>query len=260
MNKTKSFFKNYKYEFFAFIIDIVLLIIAYFSLPYPYNILISFIILLFSTFFIIYIKTKDKDFYFYPFDKPGQEFDWVGRGDLKYIRNEKCFEITRSDVGYILPKTSSWDDYNFELDFKITKTSFGFIVRADNLSNCLMYQIFCDRIKSHFRINGEWIVTEEDKFDNGHKLSLDNWYKLIVTAEKRRVRVQIENQKQSIIDRYLSIESEIILGKKEFNESGIETNRRIFYKQKINFDFGSVGIRNYGNERALIKNIFIKKL
>lgn len=260
MNKFKSFIRNYKYEFITLIVDIIIILIAYLTLTQLYIILLSFFILLFSTFFIIYIKTKEKDFYYYPFNKPGQEFDWVGRGDLKFVRNEKCFEITHSDVGFILPKTSNWDDYKYELDFKIANESIGFIVRADNLSNYLMYQIFNNRVKSHIRINGSWIITDEDNFNNDNELSNDIWYKLIVTTEKRSVRIQIKNQKVDVIDRHYSIPQEIILAKKELNEKGIETGNIIKFKQNIDFDFGSVGVRNYGEERALIKNIFIEKL
>ena len=84
---------------------------------------------------VIYLKMRDKDFYYLPLDKPGNEKDWVGRGSWKYIRSEKSFEITASNVGFIFPKTILWDDYSFEFNFKIINKTCAWIVRAVNLSN-----------------------------------------------------------------------------------------------------------------------------
>lgn len=260
MNKPKAFLRNYQYEIWTLLIDIVLIFVAYKIAPPIYVALISFAVLLLSTFFVVYKKTKEKDFYYFPLNKPGQDFDWVGRGDLKFVKNEKCFEITNSHIGFILPKTSNWDNYKYELDFKITNKSVGIIVRANDLSNYLMYQIFCDKVKSHIRINGSWIVVEEPSFDNNKKILQNNWYRLTIIAEKRIIKIQIFDGKQLLTEKSLSIPSNITLIQKEVDEKGVETGDTIKLKQEIDFDFGSIGLRNCSNERALIKNIFIEKL
>jgi hypothetical protein len=257
MTKYQSFLRNYRYELVAFVIDIAVTLVAFIVTTQYIAFISALIIFLISTFVVIYFKTKDKDFYYYPFDIPGQEQDWVGRGDLKFIRNERCFEITNSYVGFILPKTSNWDDYRYELDFKITNISFGFIVRAVNLSNYVMHQIFLDYIKPHLRINGQWIIMDKITLEN--KLKSDIWYKLSVVCEKRNVRVQIKNINTIVFDQYIKIPSEIVVTKKELDTDGKEIHETRFM-QNVDFDFGAVGVRNDRSERALIKNIFIEKL
>jgi len=254
--KIKIFFKNNKYELITLLADALIILAAFFVITQFLAFIVSLVVIILSTFIIIYLKTKEKTFYYYPFDIPGQKQDWIGRGDLNFVRNEKCFEITRSDVGFILPKTLNWDDYRYELDFKIAETSLGFIVRAINLSNCVMYQIFEDCIKPHLRINAEWIWMDIVKFDQ--KLSLDNWYKLVVVCEKRNIRIQILDQsRSSLFDRSLSIPLTMKVNRPmDLEGKKVETH----YIQNIDFDFGAIGIRNFGNERALVKNIFIEKL
>jgi len=254
--KYKIFFKNYKYEFLALIIDVLIAVIAFLVVSQFLAFIISLIVFTLSTFFIIYLRTRDRSFYYYPFDTWGQEQDWIGRGDLKFIKNEKCFEITNSDVGFILPKTLNWDDYRYELDFKIVNTSFGFIVRAASLSDCVMYQIFEDHIKPHLRINGEWMWMDKVRFEE--KLNLDNWYKLVVICEKRNVRIKILDQNAlSLFDRPFPIPLSMKVNRvMDLEGKEIKTH----YLQNIDFDFGAVGVRNYGKERALVKNIFIEKL
>ena len=212
-----------------------------------------------SIFVVIYFKTQDRDFYFLPLDKPGDEKDWVGRGKFTYIRNENCFEITESDAGYIFPKTANWDDYKFECDFKIVKRHFGCIVRAMNLSNYVMYQIRDDKkIRVHLRINGEWIVTEENKVNS--ELKPDNWYRLKIVCEKRSVRINVKDGKTSLIDRHFIIPPQIKIVYREIDTKGNETKKETRQLQNVDFDFGSIGIRNYGDERAFIKNIYLEKL
>ena len=259
MRKLKTLIRNHKYEFIAFLVNII---VAYVTFQFFRDNLAVFITSVFiftaSLIFIIYQKTKDKDFYFAPLDKPGSEKDWVGRGRFAYVRNENCFEITDSHTGYIFPKTANWDDYKFECDFKIVKISLGCIVRAMNLSNYVMYQLFYDKVKPHLRINGEWIVTEENTFEE--KLKPDNWYKLAIICEKRSVRINIKDGKVSLFDRHFIIPPQMGVVYREVDTKGEETKRETRLLQNIDFDFGSIGFRNHGEERAFIKNVYLEKL
>ncbi len=258
MNRFKAFFRNYRYEITALVVDALVVVVAY-SIGAQFLVFfISLFIFVFSTFVVIYFRTKEKDFYYFQFNKPGQEQDWVGRGDLKFIRNEKCFEIKHSHVGYILPKTSNWDDYRYELDFKITNISFGFIVRAINLSNYVMFQIFNDYIKPHLRINGQWIILE--KINITKKLDSSRWYKLIVICEKKNVRITIKEKTKILFDKYYPIHNQLIIEQKDIDTKGEETSRKLRFKQDIDFDFGSIGIRNHGEEHAFVRNVFVEKL
>lgn len=266
----KIFIKKYKYEFIALSVDILLIIASfiYFNNQKAAFIL-SFIVVLLSTFMIIYLKTKDKDFYFMPFNKPGQDKDWVGRGTLKFVHNESCYEITDSDVGFIFPKTSVWDDYKYEFDFKVVNKCIAWIVRAVNLSNYVMFQCGFNGINPHIRLNGEWIVMHHGdsdvKMTFERDLSRDTWYKATITCEKRSMRIKIYDysSKKIIFDRHWRMPDSLSVKfpkRKIANESSATDNDYVIMNQNIDFDFGSVGIRNWGDERGFMKNIYIEKL
>lgn len=258
MRKITSILRSYKYELTTFLVN---MLVAYFAFQFRDNVvvfIISVVIFTASLIFIIYQKTKDKDFYLLPLDKPGKDSDWVGRGTFRFIRNERCYEITNSSVGFIYPKTSLWDDYYLECDFKILKTSLGVIFRAQNLSNCVMIQIFDNKIKAHLRVNGEWIVYS----DEGTKVNLgvDGWYKLRAYCEKRKIRISILSRKNEIVDRHISIPDNIAVVVKQLSEDSNEAKEEIKQILNVDFDFGSFGFRNFGNESALVKNVFVEKL
>ena len=258
MSKIKSFFRQYKYEFIAFIVNVISASLSILLTTPQLAFVIAVIVFTLSMFVVIYFRTKDRDFYFLPLDKPGSDSDWVGRGAFKFIKNEMCYEITGSSVGFIYPKTALWDDYVLECDFKIIKTSLGVIFRAQNLSNCVMIQLFNDRIKSHLRVNGEWIVYGDDKTSTN--LGVDNWYKLKAYCEKRKIRINIFSGESELLDRHITIPDTIAVVVKQEPSESKESKDEIKQILNIDFDFGSIGFRNFGNESALVKNVFMEKL
>jgi hypothetical protein len=263
--KLKLGLRQYRYEITAFVVNLVATSITLLLTNQYSALLVAVIIFTISTFVVIYFKTKDRDFYFLQLNKPGDEKDWVGRGVFKFVRNEKCFEITNSHVGYIFPKTSNWDDYSYEMEFKIVNKYVAWIVRANNLSNYIMLQCQKEGVNPHIRLNGQWIVKKFDDpdvnltFDNN--LSPDTWYKAKVVCEKRNIRIVISNYKKVIFDRYWIIPNEMLITLIEVQKDGVnekETKREFI--QSIDFDFGAIGLRDHGNERGFIKNVFIEKL
>jgi len=258
MNNIQAFTRTYKYEFVAFVVNVLTAVFSFLYTSSNLAFVLTIAVFTVSIFIVIYFKTKDKDFYWLPLNKPGDEKDWVGRGKFGYVRNEECFEITDSHAGYIFPKTSNWDDYKFECLFKIANMSLGCIVRAVNLSNYVMYQIFYDRIKPHLRVNGEWIVMAESSFPG--TLKPDKWYRLCVTCEKRGVRINIKDGKESLLDRHFKIPDQMGVVYREVDEKGNETKRETRLLQNVDFDFGSIGVRDHGEERAFIKDVYLEKL
>ncbi len=130
MNSSKAFIRNYKYEFTAFAVNVSTASITYLLTDIAISFLLTVIVFTLSMFVVIYFRTRERDFYYLPLNKPGSDSDWVGRGVFKFIKNEKCYEITSSSAGFIYPGTALWDDYYLEFDFKIIKTSIGVIFRA----------------------------------------------------------------------------------------------------------------------------------
>lgn len=258
MRKFTTFLKLYKYDLIAFFVNILVAYIAYQLRDNVIVFIVSAFIFTTSLIFIIYQRTKDKDLYLISLDKPGQDYDWVGRGTFKFVRNEHAYEITNASVGFIYPKTSLWDDYYFECDFKILKTSLGLIFRAQNLSNCVMIQIFSNKIKSHLRINGEWIVYVEEQ--TGANLNNDKWYKVQAYCEKRKIRIKINDNNNVLIDRHITIPDNMAVVVRQEQTEATQAQETIKQIINVDFDFGSFGLRNFGHESALVKNVYVEKL
>jgi len=258
MNQFNSFVRQYKYEFIAFLVNVVTALVSVLLTPPAISLVVVVAVFTLSVFSVIYFKTQDRDFYFLPMNKLGSEQDWVGRGKLSFQRTENCYEITDSDVGFIFPKTSNWDDYKYECDFKIVKKYFGCIVRATNLSNYVMFQLRQDKkIRVHLRISGEWIIIEEPSIE---KINPNEWYRLETVCDKRKVRVIVRHvsNRKKLVDCYFNIPDVVEVVRKRVDENGKVVEEK--YRQIIDFDFGSVGVRNYPSESAFIKNIYLEKL
>ena len=259
MTKHKAFLINYKFEMVAFIVNILVAIITFSVTTAFFALVISVGIFTLSTFVVIYYKTKDKDFYFIPLDSHDSGKEWVGRGVFKYVINENCFEITNSDAGFIFPKVLTWDDYTVEFDFKISNKALGFVVRAVDLSNYIMMQCSYDGINPHIRQDGQWIVFSHTGtgLSFASPLNIDLWHHAKLVCEKRSVRVAIyKNNNNAIFDRHWIIPENITVEYKE----NLEAEKTIKLSKAVDFDFGAMGFRDYGHERAFIKNVFIEKL
>lgn len=262
MRKLQTLFRSHKYELIAFLVNVV---VAYITFQFFRNNLtvfvLSIVVFTASLIIVIYQKTKDKDFYFLELNKADKIKDWVGRGSFTYVRSENCFEITDSHSGYIFPKTLTWDDYVFEFDFKIAKQTCGFIIRARDLSNYIMMQIATKGINPHIRLDSEWIPWQHDDpqanltFQN--ELSLDTWYKARIYCDKRRIRMTIFDRKEMIFDRSWEIKERMLV---VYPAPGNDRSKDTQIIRQIDFDFGAIGFRNHGEERAFVKNVYVKKL
>jgi hypothetical protein len=262
MKKILLFFKTYTYEIIALTINITVALISLLTATITIAIGVTVFLLSVSTFVIIYLRTKEKEFYFLPMDGPGKERHWIGSGKFGYVVNEKCYEITESNTGYILPSTLNWSDYRFEFNFKIINNCIAWIVRANNLSNYLMFQCSIEGINPHIRLNGEWIIKRHFDKDTSltfnEKLNQDTWYRAKITCEKRNIRIAICNGKKNIFDRHWKIPSQLLMSYKK--SSNPNDRELINILQNIDFDFGAIGFRDSGDERGLLKNIYLEKL
>lgn len=262
----KYFLRRHKIELITFITAIVGYLISYIFVKRPELILmISIIITLVVTIVIIYTKAKDRDFYFFTLQKSKDREDWLGEGIFEYDRLHDSYVITDSHSGYIFSKCLAWSDYQLSFDFKILKTSVGVILRATNLSNLVMLQIFDHGIKAHIRVNGFWQSWEPKQtsliFDKA--LCLDNWYNASIQSNKREIRIRVyDNDNKMIFDRVWKIPTgHISFSVKQHvsddEKSKFEVSQIPF---SINLEFGTVGFRNHGEERGVVKNMLVEKL
>ncbi len=121
LKKIYYFSKTYKYDFLTAFAALILYILAFIFSDNQKILLILSIIITFIFFtIIIYIRFKEKDFYFIPLADRKNKDDWFGKGTFEYERTEKCFLITNSDSGYIYSKTkeTNTDGYAAALSSK----------------------------------------------------------------------------------------------------------------------------------------------
>lgn len=262
MRKLKTLFRNHRYELIAFLVNVIVTFVAFqFFRNNLAVFVLSVVIFTASLILVIYQKTKDKDFFYLPLDKADQDKEWVGRGSFSYIRSEGCFEITQSHSGWIFPKTLTWDDYFFEFEFKIARSTCGFIVRSRDLSNYIMMQIAPQGINPHIRLDSEWIPWKHNdpqaNLTFKKDLSQDTWYKAKIYCDKRRIRMTFFNKKEMIFDRSWEIKEQMLV---TYPAPGNDRTKDIKLIRQIDFDFGAIGFRNHGEERAFVKNVFVEKL
>ncbi len=261
--KLKYFLKKFKFDFITFISAIIVMWISgfinYFNdKPELSNILKGTIILI-STFITIFIRLKEKQFYFISFSKRAEKDDWIGKGEFEYDRKYKCFVITKSSSGFIYSKCLDWSDYQIILDFKIIKNNLGIILRAVNLSNYVMLQFTQDGIRPHIRINGAWNWWEhpEANLTFQTQLSLDKWYKCQINCTQENIDIKIFYENQPLFEREWKIPEGSMVFKFENKQ---EQTPIVQIPFSINLEYGSIGFRNDGQEKAIIKNLVIKKI
>jgi uncharacterized membrane protein len=260
LNRIRYFLVNNSYEIIAALISLGIVLTTIYFGVFPAKFLsISVIIIIIGFVAGVYSKSKKENSFFTALNNPKNKDDWIGEGQFNYSRVNKCFHITESDDGYIFSKCLDWIDYEFSFDFNIKKNCLGAILRATNLTNYVMMQITLDGIRPHIRIAGAWNYAEAKdsglSFDK--KLSLDLWYKCELVCDKNIVYIKIfDEEKQLVFNREWNI---------------LKGNIQILFQDKngepapsipipIDLHFGAIGFRAGGNEKALVRNVKVRKL
>lgn len=258
MKNLNYFFRSYKDEIIAYTINIVALGLAYFLQSNTTIFILSLIVFVLSLFTVIYIRTKDKEFYFIPFNKPRDKNNWIGKGYFEYLNSENSFLIKNASPGYIYSNCLDWSNYKVSFDFKIINQCLGVIIKAVNLSNYVMFQILNDGIRPHLRVNGGWQVWEHPQagLTFSKKLSKDFWHKCKLTCEQDFIKIVILENEKIIFNRQWNIPTGHLIF--EFKKD--EKDKSVNIPFPINLEYGSAGFRNFGDERALICNFLIEKL
>ncbi len=234
----------------------------------------SFLVIFLSMMVIIFFKTREKTFYFIGMHNLRDKNEWIGNGWFEFVKSEYSFLITDASPGYIFSKCLTWGNYKYEFSFKILNDVIGVVLRAVNLSNYVMLQITPGGIRPHLNINGGWKVWESDTagLTFEEKLSLDKWYRCKISCERNEIFLTIHDKKREIFCRNWTIPRGILLFRFEEDlgrlmaEKPVSENTEVLNSKQvttiplpINLEYGSVGFRNWGHEKALVKDIYISK-
>jgi hypothetical protein len=208
---------------------------------------------------IIYLKVKEKDFYFISLTKREDKEDWIGDGKFEYSRVSKCFQVTQASPGCIYSKCLNWSDYKYEFEFKLMKTCLGAVLRAVNLSNYVMMQITQTGIRPHVLVNGGWMAWEANtvNLEFPKELSFEEWYKCQLVCDKNTIHIKILRRNKKILDREWQLPQGVLAFSFKKDE---EDTKPINIPFPINLEYGSAGFRNFGDEKALVKNVLFEKI
>lgn len=217
---------------------------------------ISLVVIVATLLIIIYLRSKEKDFMFSALTWRRDREKWIGYGTFQLSRVHKAYEITNSDPGFVHSDCLAWSDYSLSFDFKIGNQCLGVIVRAVNLANYVMLQITPLGIRPHIRINGGWKVWEAEESGLSINISLDKWYRAAISCDKGEIFIKLTCSDGTRFDRVWNI----LVGSLVFKFKKDENNIGIDIPFPINLEYGSVGFRNWGEEKAFVKNVLIEKL
>ncbi len=274
---TRFFFRRNKIEILTTLFAVIGYAISYFYVQQPgHAFAMSVAISLIAMLVLIYSKTRERDFYFISLRREKDKDDWIGDGTFRYERTQYAYSVTNSHSGFIFPKCLIWSDYKLKFDFKILKTSIGVILRATNLSNMVMMQIFDNGIKPHIRVNGFWQFWEpkEARLEFTKKLNLDDWYTCTMQCDKSSIRIRIFEwiehadpkepsekiiEHSPIFDRTWKIPSGHIAYQTQ-DTSLVGQIIKSTVPFPINLEYGTFGFRNDGAENALVKDVLIEKI
>ena len=225
----------------------------------PIRIVIVFVTLI----FIIYLRSRERSFFFNAFDKFQQTDKWIGHGEFRYDATERAFTISNIPEGIIYSEALTWRNYRFSFEFKIINSCLGWIIRAMNPANYVMLQCGVDRIRPHIKLNGMWLIPQpHEEIIFSAPLSLDNWYTAIITIHGRTARIIIRTTNEIVFDRQWQLPES-----GSFLVGGIPgiTRRRgrpteIRSVIPVILDYGTIGFRNHGAERGLVRNVLVEKI
>lgn len=175
----------------------------------------------------------------------GQKWDFVGPWEI--IHHELV--VTGSDQGGLTRAGALWENYTLTFEAKIMNVCLGVIIRAQDLDNYYMLQVNMDRIRPHRRVafpaigagtspsappnSGAalpivyqvgWQIFQDNVTPLSDK-RLDQWFSVRVSVHGRALEMSID-------------------GDKVFCERSFLHNAT-----------GSVGFRNAGAEKALVRNV-----
>ena len=210
-----------------------------------------------ATIVIVTLKARGRDFIWLSMRGREHGEGWIGQGGLSYARIEKGYRITQSNDGVILADTLAWSDYTLRFMFRIEVTSLGVILRAANLGNVVMLQVFQDRIKAHIRVNGAWLVWDNlPSLTLATPLTLGAWYGCEIACDKRTLRIVINGAGE---DRP-ALSWAIPAGSVLFGAGGPQSVGTLPTPFAVNYDYGAVGFRNDGPESALVRHVLVERL
>nr|WP_278248399.1 family 16 glycoside hydrolase [Niastella populi] len=175
--------------------------------------------------------------------------------------------MTDASTGFIYSDILNWNNYKLSFDFQIANWGtnddggLGIIIRANDLAQYGMLQIKRSGIGPHLYINGGWKVWQPKDvnmvFDEPVKV--DSWYKCEISCDKSTVNIKIFLKRRRIFDRIWVIPAGVFMFKFDYKDEN-NKDQSSYMPFSLTPEYGSIGFRAWGPEKAFIKNVVVKKI
>lgn len=233
-----------------------IIIFLYWHLNVTINLILFFWIITLAILpFIWPIKPGDIFFENFKFGLNPKLWNWEGNWRTEIDENGKpVLSVTQSNAGGIVTPCLHWTDYELIFETRIINECTGWIVRASDLNNYVMFQLNFEKIRPHIRASGAWPIIDE----RNHELELKQnvWYsiKTIVRGSWVSISITIDGKPHQLFqEMFFSTKPPIPL---EIRVNiGDTAENRNFQLIDINRRTGSFGFRLDGNEMAQFRNI-----
>lgn len=219
----------------------------------------------------------------YKFTSDSWNKDWIYNGKPKLLTDPLRLRINSSRAG-CLYNARLWKNFEMEfqmrfLNYKFRKRydkNLGIILRADDLENYFMLEIFIDEaedkrgiwLKPHVRYQGMWEAMSEDNISNQipKKIANLDWFKIKLIAKRNTIIFFIENDIEykwflpthvdiNHIESGIKDNQNVSSSKEEFGDR-ISDLPRITFRNA----FGMIGFRAHLYQGAEIKNLKIRNI
>jgi hypothetical protein len=208
--------------------------------------------------------------------------EWAITDDMEV--SGRVLQVTSSGIPGILKEGRNWYDYEIDFYTKIIEDNFTILVRAKEKGNAVMLQFKTNKLRPHLIVDGIFVVDDKNEQSLQIKIPIKKWIHVLVKVYGDYVDVFLDGSRVTYripsglirvpIDRVHStmsitelerLESEYLhmqaMKERAEKETGVKSDPSFWkpYNFIFDFDIGTIGFRESGNENALFRKIKIKR-
>ncbi len=187
-----------------------------------------------------------------------QPQNWEYYGDWLVMpgTDGNILQVSNSDAGGISAKCKAWINYTFSFDTQIIKHNSSWIVRAIDVFSYVMLQCETDKLRVHYRLQGNWVVVEVSNLP--FNIALRDWFHVEIEVKGVRLRAKItyQNKVYTVLDSTLLQPRVLPIVPVSNGRDGSITK----LSWACSYPHGSVGFRQFGDETAHFKSVKVFKI
>ena len=183
--------------------------------------------------------------------------NWDYVGPWRIVVEDRALLVTGSDEGGITKKGTYWENYTMTFKARIINGCLGVIIRAQDLNNYYMFQIWSDKIRPHRRVAVPVVIDDKDnKKQNSVGVPvIQAIHNALVWQHDLNTPEFSSEPITPLLEDWFDVKI-IVNGR----SVGLYINSKLIYDRPtfLQIPAGKVGFRNSINEEALVKNVKVR--